>query len=338
MTDNRHDDLLRQILASHAEAVVPEGDGLMKIQARTAGRGARSRWLVPASALGVAALVAAAFVLGNQLTGDGDKDSVKPPPPLATSSAPTTAPVTNPTPTQPPVGSAEAWEYYLHNDGQHIRLYRERHSFGGPTSPEEWLQEALTKAPQDPDYTSLWPKATKVLSVNISGDTAVVDLSAEAKSQTNSGAEGESLSVQQLVYTVTANVNTVKKVELRVAGKKVTDLWGHGFGPNPSTRAPQIDVQGYVWLLSPNQDATIGSPVKLSGVACTFEATVNIEILQNNQVVKRLNTMTDGACPHFGPWSISVQLAPGAYLVRAFEASAKDGSATYIDDKAITVK
>jgi hypothetical protein len=338
MTDDRHDDLLRQILASHAEAVVPEGDGLMKIQARTAGRGARSRWLVPASALGVAALVAGAFVLGNQLTGDGDNDSVKPPVPLATTEAPTQAPTATATPTQAPIGSSEAWVYYLHDDGQHIRLYRERHAFGGVVSPEEWVQEALTKPAQDPDYTSVWPKATKVLSVNISGDTAVVDLSAEAKGQTNAGAEGEALSVQQLVYTVTANVNTVKKVELRVAGKKVTDLWGHGFGPNPSTRAPATDVQGFVWLLAPDQDSTVGSPVKLSGVACTFEATVNIEIVQNNKVVKQLNTMTDGACPHFGPWSLSVQLAPGAYLVRAFEASAQDGHATYVDDKAITVK
>jgi hypothetical protein len=338
MTDDRHDDLLRQILASEAEAIVPEGDGLMKIQARTAGHGARSRWLIPASALGVAALVAGAFVLGSQLNGDRDNDSLNPPPAGSPTPTATTEPTTTPTPSPAPVGTGQAWVYYLHDDGQHIRLYRERHTLPGVVSPEAAVQEALTGTPDDPDYTSLWPKATLVRSVTVSGDTAVVDLSAEAKGQANSGAEGESLSVQQLVYTVTANNNAVKKVELRVAGQKVSDLWGHGFGANPASRAPQIDVQGFVWLLSPTQGATVGSPVKLSGIGCTFEATVNIEIVQNGNVVKELNTMTDGGCPHFGPWSLSVQLSPGDYLVRAFEASAKDGSATYIDDKAITVK
>lgn len=337
MTDDRHDDLLRQILASHAETIVPEGDGLMKIQARTASR-TRSRWLVPVGALGMAAAVAAAFVLGSQLTGD-NKDSLKPAP-LATSGSPTGEPTNEPSPSEQPTNAVAVPVYYLHDDGQNLRLYREFHKVQAPADGKlkAAVVEMLTAAPQDPDYTSLWPTGTSVLDITVNGTTAVVNLSKEAKGQANAGSQGEMLSVQQLVYTVTATDPSVKKVELQVDGQKVTDLWGHGFGANPAARAPQLDVQGFVWLLSPTQGATVGSPVTLSGIACTFEATVNIQIVQGSKVVKELNTMAAGGCPTFGKWSISVDLPAGDYLVKALEYSAKDGSPQYIDDKAITVK
>lgn len=338
MTDDRHDDLLRQILASHAETIVPEGDGLMKIQARTAGR-TRSPWLLPVGALGTAAVVAGAFVLASQLTGDS-KDSLKPVPLATQSSSPTSEPSSEPTPSTPPVATVAVPVYYLHDDGQNLRLYREFHKVQAPEGDRRKaaVVEMLAGAPQDPDYTSLWPKGTTLLGLTVNGTTAVVNLSKEAKQQSNAGSQGEPLSVQQLVYTVTAADPTVKKVELQVDGQKVTDLWGHGFGANPQGRAPQLDVQGFVWLLAPTQGATVGSPVTLSGIACTFEATVNIQIVQGSTVVKELNTMTDGGCPHFGKWSITVDLPPGDYLVKALEYSAKDGSPQYIDDKAVTVK
>lgn len=335
MTDDRHDDLLRQILAAHAEAIVPEGDGLMKIQARTEGR-TRSRWLIPAGALGMAAAVVAAFVLAGQLNGDS-KDTLKPP--LTTSDSPTQEPTPEPSTTLIPA-SLTVPVYYLHDDGRSLRLYREFHSVNRlPGSAlENAVTEMLSGAPLDPDYSSLWPAGTSLLNLTVTGDTAVVNLSKEAKNQPNAGSQGEELSVQQLVYTVTGADNSVKKVELQVEGQKVTDLWGHGFGANPASRAPQLDVQGNVWLLAPFQGATVGSPVTLSGIACVFEGTVNIQVLQGSTVVQDLHAMTDGGCPHFGPWSLQVTLAPGDYLVRAFEASAKDGTATFIDDKAITVK
>lgn len=336
MTDDRHDDLLRQILAAHAEAIVPEGDGLMKIQARTAGR-TRSRWLVPAGALGMAAAVVAAFIVGNQLTGK-DKDSLKPVTPLGTST-PSVEPSPEPSATALPA-SVTVPVYYLHDDGQSLRLYREFHQTtpapGGVLATA--ITQMLTAAPEDPDYSSLWPDGTALLGVTVNGDTAVVNLSREAKNQTNAGAQAEERSVQQLVYTVTAADPKVKQVELQVEGQKVTDLWGHGFGANPQGRAPQLDVQGNVWLLTPTQGATVGSPVTLSGIACVFEGTVNIQVVQGSTVVKELNTMTDGGCPHFGKWSVDVDLPAGDYLVKAFEYSAKDGTPQYIDDKAITVK
>jgi len=260
MTDDRHDDLLRQILASHAEAIVPEGDGLMKIQARTAGR-TRSRWLVPFGAAAAALLVVGGFFIGMQLTGDGDKDSLKPVP-LATTDAPTAGPTDSPT--SSPLGSQTVPVYYLHDDGQNLRLYREFHAVSMSSQAgrlKAAVVEMLNTPAADPDYSSLWPSGVSLLGLSVSGDTAVVNLSKEVRNQPNAGSQGEALSVQQLVYTVTATDNAVTKVELQVEGKKITDLWGHGFGANPASRAPQLDVQGFVWLLSPTQGATVGSPV-----------------------------------------------------------------------------
>jgi hypothetical protein len=282
-------------------------------------------------------LVVGGFALGAQLTGNGHDDSLKPA--ASPTSTATTEPTTTPTPI--PTTSQTVPVYYLHDDGQNLRLYREFHTVS-MSSPAGRLKaavvEMLDTPPLDPDYTSLWPTGTSLLDLKVNGSTAVVNLSKEAKGPVNSGAQGEQLSMQQLVYTVTATDKAVKKVELQVEGVRVTDLWGHGIGANPAARAPQLDVQGFVWLLNPTQNAQVSSPVTLSGIACTFEATVNIQIVQGSTVVKELNTMAAGGCPTFGAWSTTVTLPPGDYLVKAFEYSAKDGSITYVDDKAITVK
>src|SRR5439155_1656444 len=101
-------------------------------------------------------------------------------------------------------GSAARAAYYLPDTGKGLRLYREFHRRPATAGVvRDAVTAMLTEKPADPDYTSLWPAGTSVLGARISGTTAYVDLSAQAR-KGQAGADGEAASLQQLVHTVTA--------------------------------------------------------------------------------------------------------------------------------------
>lgn len=83
--------------------------------------------------------------------------------------------------------------------------------------------------------------------------------------------------------------------------------------------------------------ATVGQAVTISGTESVFEGTVSWEVSSGTTVVRR-GFVTGVGAPGRGPWSARVQLGPGSYVVRAFESSAEDGSVTFPDTKAFTVR
>lgn len=193
----------------------------------------------------------------------------------------------------------------------------------------------LTEKAYDGDYTSLWPRSTRVLGARVSGTTAYVDLSREARTGA-AGGQGEAASLQQLVWTVTAAARTVRSVHLLVEGRAPETLWGHVDTRRPIPRGPAAYVLGGVWLALPEGvDVRRGSSV--GGEASVFEATVSYEWRQSGHVVKSgFTTATEGA-PGRGAWHATVDVPAGRYLLRAFESSAKDGSARQVDDKNVVV-
>src|SRR4051812_34947185 len=191
----------------------------------------------------------------------------------------------------------------------------------------------LTENAYDADYTSLWPKGTSVRGTRISGTTAYVDLSAEARNGT-AGGEGEAASLQQLVYTVTAAAPSVRSVQLLIEGRTVETLWGHADTRKPMARRMAAEVLGPVWLLVPS---SIKRGARFGGEASVFEATVSWEFRQGGRVVKVGHTNADMGAPGRGPWSDVANVPPGRYVLRAYESSAKDGTPTFIDDKPVTV-
>ena len=95
---------------------------------------------------------------------------------------------------------------------------------------------------------------------------------------------------------------------------------------------------GPVWLLTPTQGQTVTGVLKLSGVATVFEGTVSIDITKNGRLVKRTFTTASIGAPGRGTWHKTVVLAPGTYVVEAYESSAKDGSKTFVDSKTVTIR
>ena len=338
MTDDQLETRLRRALNTEASMVNPSGDGLGRIRAGIAEEQASIWWRRPALAL-----VAAAFLglaVGGVAVALGQNDDQPNQTADRTNEPQTSAPeTTQPSPTtspsntaSPQVSTVNVPVYYVHDDGRELRLYREFHRTAvDPAGKIATAVDQMFGPAIDPDYSSSWPETTEVLSVNKSGDTATVDLSAFP----STGADAETKAVQQLVYTVTATDNTVKKVRLLVDGKAPQS--GHSDWSQPVARASMLDVQGWIWLLSPTEGSTVGSPVKITGYGTAFEATINWQVRQGARVVKEGHTQ-GGSMGVFGEFSDTVQLAPGKYEMWAFEYSPNDGSITYADTKLFTVK
>jgi spore germination protein GerM len=226
--------------------------------------------------------------------------------------------------------------YYLRDTTNGPRLYREFHRRAATSGVvRDAVTAMLTEPAQDKDYTSLWPKGTRVLGLRMDGSTAVVDLSSEAQTR-QGGAAFESSTLQQLVWTATAADPAVKAVQLLIEGKRVDSLWGHVDTSRPMTRGEAAVELGPVWILTP-ANGRVARGGTFGGEASVFEATVSWELRQGGKLVKSGYTNAATGAPGRGPWSARADVPPGDYVLRAFESSAKDGSDTFVDDKPLTV-
>jgi hypothetical protein len=338
MTDDTLETRLRRALNTEASMVNPSGDGLGRIRAGIAEEQSTIWWRRPALALVAAAVIGlavggVAVAIGQN--DDNPNDGIAGQPDDEKTTAPATtapAPTSSPSNTNAGGSTVSVPVYYVMDDGQAIRLFREFHKV--PALPEGKIATAVEQMfgdkAIDPDYSSSWSAGTEVLSVSKSGDTATVDLS----SFPSVGADAETKAVQQLVYTVTATDNTVKKVRLLVDGTAPQS--GHSDWSQPVTRAPMLEVQGLIWILTPTQGSQTGSPVKVSVYGTAFEGNVSLQVYQGDTMVTQ--TFVTTAMGMFLEASTTIKLEPGSYELRAFESSAKDGTPQHVDTKTFTVK
>lgn len=242
----------------------------------------------------------------------------------SSSASPTTSPLTN------------AVVYFVGDTGTSLRLYSENADVAAGNSQNAAVQYVLSGAkPKDPDYVNLWPAGSTLNSVNISGDTATVDLTFDSL---NVGAEAESRALEQLMRTIAASNPTVTKVQFMRDGKVVESFAGH-----VDTSQPISIDEGYESLATVDIDLDEGnivsSPVSITGLACTFEANVPWELSQNGKVINSGSTTAAEACPVRSVWKVDLgELAPGTYQFRTWESSMKDGSLINQDTKTFTVK
>ena len=279
-------------------------------------------------------LLAAVLLLAGCGSDDPDVQSAPSP-----TSAPSTSAPASPAPTGEPSASASARAVYwigATDDPRGPRLYREfvrRPAVDDPV--RDAVELMLDGQPADPDYTSLWADGTTVLGVTREGDTAVVDLSAQAR--TNGGGSAfEAMSLQQLVHTVTAADPSLTAVRLVVEGQPVETLWGATDTRQAVRRAPAAETLGPVWI-DLEEGATLAEQ-RFGGSATVFEATVSWQLRQGDAVVQEgFSTATTGA-PERGEWEATADVPPGTYELWAFESSAMDGSITWLDTKAVTFR
>jgi len=118
-----------------------------------------------------------------------------------------------------------------------------------------------------------------VRSVSVKGDLATVDLSGFV----SLGSAFEGAAVQELVYTVTAAEPTVHRVKLLVNGG--TPPSGHMDWSAPVIRQNPLDIQAFVWILTPTQGATVSSPVTVSVLGTGYEGNVPLKVYRGGTVV-----------------------------------------------------
>jgi hypothetical protein len=328
--DDPYADQLRNELADQSRALDPTGpldDGLARIRSRVAEPvSAGRRWGVP---LAAAATVVAVLAGGTYLWVRGGTEGPAPVGSTSRSPLPTISygpqPTQTPSPSSVPQGPAVTVPvYYGGTFGGRTMLYREYHrTTEGPVLGA--LAEMLG-APQDPNYQSLWSRAPGPSLIHFTriGAAATVTLAARPLQVSPAG-----LPIQEVVYTVTATDPTIRTVTVVYPGGRATNV----------SRGVSYTTLAMVWLLTPSDGATVSSPVSFGGLAEVYEATVSWEVDRpDGSVVGQGSAMASQAAPGRWPWSASVTLPPGSYVLKAFAISTKDGTVQWPDTKVFTVR
>ncbi len=173
------------------------------------------------------------------------------------------------------------------------------------------------------------PEATTLLGVSVSGGTAVVDLS-EAF-QSGGGSLSMQLRVAQVVFTAT-QFDEVERVTIKLDGQAVDSIGGEGVPAVDLDRTDFTNVTPAVLVESPTPGASVASPLKVSGIANTFEAVVSYTIADGDGlIVDEGVTNASAGTGTYGDFEFTSTFGdakPGLGAVIAYQESAKDGSPT----------
>lgn len=174
----------------------------------------------------------------------------------------------------------------------------------------------------NPDLaTTFVPEGTEIVGVSIADGVAVVDFSAALTSEGRGSAQ-ELAFAQQLAHTA-AQFETVDAVVVHVDGEPITELWGHLGWSEPLT--PDAAMVSPILIEEPDWgDALAAGPVTASGTSVTFEATVELRLLDPSGVVieETFTTAAQPAVDQRGPWEHTFDApagTPGRWTIEATE-------------------
>lgn len=255
---------------------------------------------------------------------------------------PSTSPTNSsasPTPTvTEPVETEVVEVFFVADTPKGFRLFSEIRvvSFTND-SGEQVLSDLVSGAlqPLDPNYANLWASPNELLSLTATSELITVDLAAISLSV---GAEGESRAIEQLVWTVTGIAGDLP-VQFLVDGVAVESFAGHVETSFPFERQAGYQVLNDVQIQVPASDEVVINPVLINGFACTFEANVAWELLQDGVRMDGGSVLAMEACPTRSAFEIELSsLEPGRYTIRVMEFSAKDGSLSSEDTKTFSLE
>ena len=174
------------------------------------------------------------------------------------------------------------------------------------------------------------PVGTRLLGLRISAGVATVDLDATYAS--GGGSLSMTARLAQVVYTLT-QFPTVVTVRFEMDGRLVKVFGGEGIMiDHPMSRLDPtiIGVVPFILLESPAVGDSVHSPLHITGISNTFEATYNVQLVDSKGavVVDSFGTATAGT----GTWGTFdasfpyVTSTSGTGTLRVFSMSPKDGS------------
>lgn len=241
---------------------------------------------------------------------------------------PTVEPSVSPTSTAPTKEAVPIVVYFSYKEKmQAVQRYAPAGTVGVLKAALTALFDGPTKSEKAAGLSSQIPAGTKLRSVRIRGNVAIVDLSTEYD------AGGGSLSmfnrIAQVVYTST-QFRTVAAVDFRIEGEKVDALGGEGIVlDGAQTRKDWEDQAPAILVDSPAWGGVLHEGDTARGTANVFEATFQIE-LKDSAGLKLFSstvTATSGTGTR-GDWTAKTTLGSTTAkkgTLKVFEYSAKDG-------------
>jgi hypothetical protein len=177
------------------------------------------------------------------------------------------------------------------------------------------------------NYQQPWNPGTTV-TTNVTEKLITVTLSQPGR--VGLTALQQRIAVQSLVWTATAAAQQMVPVRVElVGGRGVFATTPAGNYSRPAAAESYSDLVS-IWVDTPYIGATVASPVNIQGEACVFEAQFSWELLQGTTVVKSGNATATSGCPDRGSYVVELgSLAGGAYTIRLWEVSMKDGGVQY---------
>jgi hypothetical protein len=288
----------------------------------------RNRWAAAAAGLAVAATVAAvALVTGISTGGDDPGPAASP---SADATEPATTEATNPTDeSSPPAVGGPVAVYYVGDTPTGPRLFREFRAAEGAGGLESAVAMAVSSSPLDPDYRVPWPAGTDATaSFDEAGELLTIDVRGDGtglRSRPSGMAQDEArIALEQLMYTAQAAVQARPPVRFLLDGEITDQLLGEPVS-EPLAEGDPMQVQGTVWVISPQQGDEVAGTLTVEGRGAFFEANVSWQVLRDGDMVKEGFAMAQECCT-LSPYRFEIRdLPPGDYELRVYDADMSDG-------------
>ena len=230
--------------------------------------------------------------------------------------------------------------YYVSDTSTGPRLFREFHRLRTDSPAKAAMSEAVTQSALDPDYHSPWAAlGTSVNGVDRNGDVIVVDLAGDLHDRpAGLSREEAGVAVEQLIHTAQAAFQERAPVQFLLDGDRTDTVLGVPTS-EPLAQGDPMQVQGTVWVISPQHGDQTDSTFVVEGRGAFFEANVSWQLLQGSTVVKD-GFATAQECCTLSPYRFTVKNVPaGDYELRVYDADMSDGegSGEAEDTKQVTV-
>lgn len=191
------------------------------------------------------------------------------------------------------------------------------------------LLTGITPYEEDLGFGTEVPFETEILGINLQDDgTVIIDLSSQFES--GGGSFSMQMRVAQVVYTLT-QFDTIDQVQFLIEGQEVEAIGGEGvMVDEPLDRSDFEDLTPAILVESPTPGEEVRSPMLLTGTANTFEATFQVEVVDNSGTViyDDFATATSGTGDR-GTFELEIPFdvtQEGNGTVTVYEESARDGS------------
>lgn len=175
--------------------------------------------------------------------------------------------------------------------------------------------------------TSAVNPRTRLLGVEVTGGEAVIDLSHHFEQ--GGTARGDRMAIAQMVFTATA-IEGVTRVTFAIDGSAVEVLGDHALPATDLTRDDMGDVRPAILVETPAPFAAVGSPLRVSGEANTFEAVLGYRLTdRQGRVLAEGTTTASAGTGSWGAFTFRIRFEIASEqrgTLTLFETSAADGT------------